>query len=299
MGGVRAVLEAWRAKQHDSGLLRSPAGWNFVDWVPGWHEGIPAGGKNGVSCIINLQAIYALRHAAELEDVVGEPLLAQRHRQFADMLSSVVRSTFFDESAGLFADDLEHKNFSEHAQSLAVIAGVVSGPAAVGLVDTMLKTKGPAQSTIYFSHYLFEAFGQTGHVDALLQRLDPWRTLRSGGFRTTFESPEPTRSDCHAWGAHPLFHFLATIAGIRPGEFGFHSVLIRPQLGSLKHIEGRLPHRAGFINFSLNREASLLQGTIVLPQGLPGTLQFGGASQPLHAGENRICLSAGADSETA
>jgi hypothetical protein len=121
--------------------------------------------------------------------------------------------------------------------------------------------------------------------------------LQSRGFRTTVESPEPARSDCHAWGAHPLYHFLATIAGIRPAEFGFHVVLIRPQLGSLRHIEGRLPHRNGFIEFSLDRDESELRGNILLPASLPGKLQFAGAWQKLVAGDNRVCLTAGEGSK--
>ena len=33
-----------------------------------------------------------------------------------------------------------------------------------------------------------------------------------------------TRSDCHAWGAHPVFHFYATVLGIRPAAPGFRRV---------------------------------------------------------------------------
>lgn len=286
MRGVRAVLEYWRSRREENGLLRSPAGWNFVDWVPAWRAGVPADGHIGFSGILNLQAIYTLRKVAELEDLQGEPSLAKRHRVFADELARQVEKQFFNAKKGLFADDLSQKIYSEHAQCLAVLAGVVRGPAARKLVARMLSTKGLAQTTIYFSHYLFETLGQVGEMDALLKRLETWSTLKPNGFRTTFEMPEPTRSDCHAWGAHPVYHFLATIAGIRPAGFGFDAANIRPQLGTLTQIKGRMPHRLGDIAFDISREDLDLKGSITIPAGLEAALEIGGKRQKLHAGVN-------------
>ncbi len=291
MGGVRAVLEHWRGRLRGNGLLQGTEGWNFVDWVPAWRGGIPADGDHGFSGIINLQMIYTLRLAANLEESLGETALAGRHRDFADALAKNVTKAFFDRKAALFADDLAHKHFSEHAQCMAVLSGVVAGPAARRLVERMLATPGLSQATIYFAHYLFETLAQTGRIDALLKRLEMWNTLRSLGFRTTFEMPEPSRSDCHAWGAHPVYHFLATIAGIRPADYGFNSAIIRPQLGSLKHIEGEMPHRNGKIAFSLDSDGNgrSLRGTITLPKGLSATLEFAGRSQKLRSGKiNRV-----------
>jgi hypothetical protein len=288
MLGVRGVLEAWRSHLSDNGLLRAPAGWNFVDWVPSWKNGVPAGGNDSFSCTHNLQAIYTLRLAADLEDLVGEQVLARRSRELAKKLTVAVQKAFFNRRVGLFADDLEQKFYSEHAQSLAVLAGVVSARAAGQLMDRMLARTDLAQPTIYFSHYLFEALGQTGRMDAILQRLRTWEALRGNGLKTTPEQPEPTRSDCHAWGAHPVYHFLATFAGIRPADFGFHSAVIRPQFGSLKHLEGRMPHRNGMIEIELDLDGKALTGSIKLPKDLPATLEFASKVQKLRAGENRV-----------
>ena len=43
LDGVRAVLLAFRRCVGEDGLLRSPAGWNFTDWVHGWNAGVPPG----------------------------------------------------------------------------------------------------------------------------------------------------------------------------------------------------------------------------------------------------------------
>ncbi|MGB8215221.1 MAG: hypothetical protein WCE68_16855, partial [Anaerolineales bacterium] len=39
MPGVRGVLEAFSGLRDQAGLVHSPAGWNFMDWVPAWPAG--------------------------------------------------------------------------------------------------------------------------------------------------------------------------------------------------------------------------------------------------------------------
>jgi len=57
------------------------------------------------------------------------------------------------------------------------------------------------------------ALGRLGRADVLLSRMGLWFGLVETGLRTVIEEPEPTRSDCHAWGAHPIFHLYATLLG--------------------------------------------------------------------------------------
>lgn len=100
-------------------------------------------------------------------------------------------------------------------------------------------------------------------IDALA-RLQEWETLLGDGLKTTIEMPEPTRSDRHAWGAHPLFHFHATLAGIRPAAPGFESVEVKPQLGSLSWIEAEMPHPRGTIRVIVSDGVE----TVELPEGV-------------------------------
>ncbi|MEK6796895.1 MAG: alpha-L-rhamnosidase [Spirochaetota bacterium] len=290
MPGVRAVVEHWLSRQEESGLIRSPDGWNFVDWVSGWRAGIPSGGepsRGEFSSILNLHMAYTLHRTAELEDSMGEAALAERCRDRAAAIVSAATKKFYDKRTGLFTDDLEHKNFSEHAQCLAVLSGAVKGAAARSLMKRMCSHSTISKATIYFSHYLFEALGAVGMTDVVLERLSLWETLAEKGFSTTFESPEPTRSDCHAWGAHPVYHYFATLAGIRPDGIGCKRVIIRPQPASLSFLKGKMPIRGKHIAFDLICENGLA-GTITLPPGLEGDLHFAGKKKMLAAGKNTI-----------
>ncbi len=241
MPGVRAVLDAYRRNVDDDGLYHALEGWNFTDWVPGWNDGAPAGAHWGVSGILNFHLAYVAKLAAELEEWMHEPELAARQRKLHDRVLAAAEKAFWHGNKGLYADDPSAEKWSEHAQCLALLAGARHGKSAVAKT---LETEGLAQTTVYFDHYLFEAMGRIGRTDVILKRLALWYGLLDSGLRTVVEMPEPTRSDCHAWGAHPIFHLYATLLGVRPASPGMATVTIKPDLGGLEWAEGtfRTPH---------------------------------------------------------
>ncbi|HEX3812028.1 MAG TPA: hypothetical protein VHX59_04225 [Mycobacteriales bacterium] len=241
MPGVRAVLDAHRAALDENDLLHSLDGWNFSDWVDGWKSGSPPEGDWGVSGVLNFQLAHVAALAAKLEGWLGEDELAARHQRLADRVRAAAEREFWSADRGMYADDPAHEHWSEHTNSLALLSGATHGPAAL---LQALDTENASRATVYFSHYLFEALGQIGRVDVLRERLELWTGLREQGLRTVVEQPEPTRSDCHAWGAHPIFHLFGTVLGVRPAAPGMAAVTINPQLGGLSWAEGtlRTPH---------------------------------------------------------
>jgi hypothetical protein len=147
------------------------------------------------------------------------------------------------------------------------------------------------RSSFYFDYYLFEALREAGLGDRYVEQLAPWRTMLAMGFTTTPESPGETRSDSHAWSAHPNYGLLATVLGVRPSAPGFRTVRIEPHLGSLQRAEGRVPHPRGDIDVSLERVGERgVRGEVTLPAGLTGTFVWYGRSVPLHAGRQEIRL---------
>lgn len=286
MLGIRSVLEATRSFFDDSGLLASLPGWSFIDWAPGWGDGVPPGDAKG--SIINLLAAQAFAQGADLEDYCGEPQLAERNRGTARDISRAVMRFFWDDARNLMADDASHRNFSEHAQALAILAGILdplqSESVEKSLGASFQKPGFLTPATIYFSHYLFEAFCLSGNSKFLFERLTFWKNLQSMGFCTTPESPEPSRSDCHAWGAHPAFHYFASILGVRPSSPGFSSVRVTPQPGPLSFVKGSLPHPLGLIQVEVHRDKSVTRGSVNLPPGLSGTLFLDGSKVKLGHG---------------
>ena len=125
-------------------------------------------------------------------------------------------------------------------------------------------------------------------MEPLFARLATWFDLKPQGFKTTFEMPEPSRSDCHAWGAHPVFHYFATILGIRPSSRGLATVRIQPQLGPLEWARGTMVHPRGHITADFKRSGERMSGAIELPVGVSGELVMNGEMIALREGRQRV-----------
>lgn len=291
MPGVRAVIDFYLSFLNKDGLIEAPNGWNFMDWVPAWGWGLPPDADKGVSGLLNWQLVYALSTAERLE----KPLREGRHllwQRCAGRIAMPAWELFWDEERGLLADDLAHTRFSEHTQCMALLSGFLDYAASAEdrdrMVNGLLTDPNIERTTISFTHYLFETYWLLGRMDKLFERLGLWFELEKLGFKTTLEMPEPSRSDCHGWGAHPLYHCFASILGIRPASPGFETVRIEPQLGPLTSAKGTLVHPKGEIEADFRVENGALRGSVSLPEGVTGTLRHERVTVELVAGRQEI-----------
>ncbi len=267
--GVRAVVDAFLAARTDAGLVKFLNGWNFMDWVPAWHLGVPPTADDGLSGVMQWLVVLALGYAADLERWVGEPCLAERGDRAAAALAEAAAARFWSDARGCLAEDSRHQHFAEHSQALALLGGRLPPERRAAIADALATDRGLDRATISFSHYVCEALALARRGDALLARFDLWRGLKALGFATTPEQPEPTRSDCHGWGAHPIYHAFASVLGIRPAGFGFETVSIHPNLGPLKRAEGALAHARGTIQVRIDGAPDGgLDLRVTLPEGL-------------------------------
>lgn len=286
--GVRSVLD-WHENHLDkTGLLGPMPWWNYLDWAKNYPNGVPPGGGTGHSVAINLQFVLALQQSAELEQALGRPHEAQRCRELAARLIAALRSWAWDSERGLFVDSLEARSFSQQTNALAILADAVPSGMQRSVADRMLADKDLEPATFYFRFYVDEALQRTGLANTYLDRLDPWKEMIRNGMTTTAETPEPTRSDSHAWAAHPNYHLLATVLGIRPAGPGFNRVSISPALGSLKRAAGRMPHPKGEISVEYRLHGDVLQAEVSLPQEVSGAFSWRGSGLQLHGGTNSI-----------
>lgn len=289
---ARRVVDTFESWINREGLLQIGRGWNFVDWTEPWCRdgvmGIPPQGEFGVSGVVNWMYAYALRLMAEMHELTGAAEFAKYYRRRGQELGDRLMQTFWRDEQGLFADTLEGDNFSEHTQCLALLSGFISDSYRQRLETTLFEEHDWAKATVYFSFYLFEAYREFGRGDKIMERLQLWFDYSELDLKTLLEQPEPSRSDCHAWSSHPLFHYFATFLGIRPGEPGFQTVEIRPLPGTLEQLQGTMPHPNGMIDVKYAVRGSCLEAEVELPEGLSGTMAFAGKECSLKPGRQTL-----------
>jgi hypothetical protein len=288
--GIRGVLD-WYGRHIDStGMLGAMPYWNYVDWTPRWDRGVPPQADAGHSTTISLLYVYALDRAAELEQALGMRGAAVNYRARADAVRAAIRTRAWDSARGLFRDSPDSVSYSQQTNVLAILADAVPVGRERAVMERVLADTTLTPASYYFSFYVLEALRKAGLADRYIERLAPWQRMLQLGLTSAPENPEPTRSDTHAWAAHPNYGLLATVLGIRPSRPGFRSVMIAPALGPLHHAEGRVPHPLGEIEVSFVRTAGGLRADITLPREVGGELELEGQRRQLHAGRQLVEL---------
>ena len=290
--GVRGVLGWFAHYQQPDGLLGKLPWWSFIDWVSSGET--PTYSANGESCITTLEYLGALDQAADLEQALGDPVLAARDHARARLVRSGIYSKCWSPSRGLLADNPDQHVFSQQANILGVLYDVIPAADQKTVLRRMLAIEpgttpnGVLSASYYFRFYLARALDYAGLADDYLESLDPWRQLLKLHFSTWPETPGVTRSDSHAWSAHPIYDLLTLVAGIQPASPGFATVRIAPHLGSLPSLTAAFPHPKGEIRVEYRRTPVGLRATITLPAGLSGSFVYQGRAHPLHPGLNRF-----------
>lgn len=301
LAGTQAVLGWYLERQRADGLMGKLPWWPFVDWGKDFESGIPPEDDDGGSAIITLQFVEALRNAAEIEAELGDARMASNYRYAAARASEAVWKLCWNDQYGLIADTPSQRHYSQHANILAVLLDVVPKERQKDVLAKILSTTDagfPVRATVpamtaatyYFRFYLARSLVRAGMGDQYLQLLRPWREMLTLGLTTWAESPEPTRSDSHAWSAHPNFDLLTIVAGIRPRTAGFDTVTIEPHLGALKKVEAALPVPKGMVEVKYRRVSNGVEAQITLPAGMSGALLWKEHETVLLEGKQTLTL---------
>jgi alpha-L-rhamnosidase len=294
LGGERQVMQFFRNHQNEDGSLRGVPYWMFTDWVEkkGWESGVGPIGKDGSSSLFDLQLLWAYQLAADLESNFGMPAYALLYNQYAGLLKKTIRRRYWDQNKMLFADRPEKDLFSQHANSLAILTGMFDKNGETAVAKKMLADTSLAPASIYFKYYLHLALVKAGLGNDYLHWLGTWRENIKMGMTTWAEIPDinNSRSDCHAWGSSPNIEFYRTILGIDSEAPGFTKIRIEPHLGSLKNIQGEMPHPQGKIKAAYMLEGNKWNIQIDLPPATSGKLIWNNKSYPLKEGTNHFNL---------
>jgi hypothetical protein len=243
---------ARRAVEGFERLAQMPEGrqqWPFMDWAPEWGAGIPPGGLSSPEHALLLE--LARDALARLEGGAppgGAPSAAGPGEQAHALRAAVLRGR-----------------------------GLPNGPWPTEWPE------GAPRCTPYFLYYSHLAQPQADY----LSLLGPWEAMLERGLTTFAETAEPTRSDCHAWSAHPVLGLLQTVAGVASAAPGWARAEVAPRPGRLRAFRAVVAHPDGDLTVEHGPSGLTVESPV------PFELHWQGKSARLPAGRHKAEASGG------
>lgn len=297
MRRILAWFEPWQTRRL---LLRKNPQWNFIDWV-GQNAAdrsiFPSYGRDGESCLTSIVYLGALDQAADLEAALGKAATGRADRTRATALRDAIQQHCYSPQRKLYADNPDLTVFSQHMNALAVLHDVAKPAEARDILDRIVSPgkgidapAGMSTTSYYFAWYLVRAFEHAGMATRYPALLKTWRDLLTLNYTTWPEERGETRSDTHAWSAHPTADLLRLVAGIGPGAPGYRSVRIAPALGALTKLDAAAMTPSGLVGVRYRVEGLRMTVDIRSPRALPGWFEWKGRRLPLTGGHTRLTV---------
>lgn len=210
--------------------------WLFIDWVPGEK-----------TTALQMLFIMALKAGEALCLRMKDPERAEQVRKAAEKVEKSVKELCFDRERKLFAAAPGTKEFTRHANMLAVMAGVADDENAPSIAHALTGKELPPVGTPYMSLFESMAIARCGRNDDALQKIrEIWGGMLELGATSFWEGFDPAhtgnehlvfyerpfgKSLCHAWSAGPLFLLPEILLRIRPEKDGWEEFSISPLPG--------------------------------------------------------------------
>ena len=278
---IQDVLGLFESLQDERGFVNGrdvePYGF-FPDWTATEASGPDA---HGTPAYAQMLLMRAFEIGAAFASRWGDEALAARYRANTAKLRRNVRELFWDAAEGAFINGLDRRGapdrrFTPFAQANGILFDLAAPSEWTRMFERVLNN--PARRARNFSisqPWEFLAYARAGRIAELLARLRTvWGGLLDLGY-TRFpedirmqDTPEQQlamygrpfgNSLCHAWaGAAPVLALVRGVLGIWPGEGGYRTCRIAPQLGDIEWVRGSVPTPAGDIRVEADSRGARL-----------------------------------------
>jgi hypothetical protein len=253
-----------------TGLLRyDPRFWLFLDWT-----GLQ---KNGCSSVFSLWLHYVLERLEIMYRADRNTKAASECKRWATTLRKNLRPLINPQGLmrdGYLPNGKINPETSVHAQTLAIMNELAPKHRNTMLEKRLLPcVQGTLNSKIqpsaYWITYVYTVLAEAGYgQDVVADIRKRWTPMVAHG--TTWENFDPRKaheSHSHAWSAHPLFHLMQTLGGIRQTAPGWKEITYSPDfIGD--HSKVTIPTPLGPVKSFWKRTGTTVSGRLHLPKGM-------------------------------
>ncbi len=280
---MKTLMEFCLGRRNKNGFLEPLEGdWVFIDWA----DGLPKKGEVSFEQMLLARSLEAMAFSAE---IAGENEDQKRYQELATHLKDQLFKTFWDEKAGVMKHqriDGEMQDIvTRYANMFGIFFNYFNEEQKQSVKDKVLLNDDILQiTTPYMRFYELEALCAIGEQEFVLDEIrDYWGGMLALGATSFWEKYDPRQSGvehlemygrpygkslCHAWGASPIYLFGKYYLGVKPLKPGYAAYEIKPDLGGLQWVEGKVPTPNGLVNVYCSKKeikvsADQGQGTLI------------------------------------
>lgn len=271
---VLRYFETPEARDEDGLLIEDKRFWLFEDWAP-----LP---KDRVPVFLNLWHLYTLEHYAQLLQAAGLEKDLARVRQEIKRRRKLIVSKCYSARDGLFVACLDAQGQpvgepSVHDQVLAVLLKLRPEAETAMLKKRLLPCLKDGKLTCavpsaFWSTYWFDSLHELGHgaevIDFIRRKWAPM--LSTGTTWEGYEWDEKAGSSCsHAWTAHPSYHLVNILVGLKQAAPAWREVRWAPLLAKgIDQAEAVVPTPQGLLKASWRKQGRTAEFRIEVPAGV-------------------------------
>lgn len=216
LGNVDRVLDYFDKNIDERGLVGKNGGlnnpferfWSFIDWTKEWNEtnGVPTAIKRGPVTMESLLYIMGLTAGAEINRKCGREDTAKEYEHRAENVRNAVRK-YCISPEGFVTDGPLDNRISQHCQVFAALTDILPGEQLKSnLEETLEHEEKYAKCSVAMLFYLLRAMEKTGLYEKYFdKKMEIYRWMLDMHLTTCVEDDVRQRSDCHGWGAVPLY----------------------------------------------------------------------------------------------
>ncbi len=259
---MKSLMDFCLDRRNENGFLEPLEGdWVFIDWA----DGLP---KNGEVSFEQMLLARSLEAMAVSAGIAGENEDQKQYQKLADDLKEMLFEVFWDEEEGVMKHQRLNGKMQDivtrYANMFGIFFNYFDEEQKQSVKNKVLLNDGILQiTTPYMRFYELEALCAIGEQEFVLGEIRKyWGGMLNLGATSFWEKYDPTESGtehlamygrpygkslCHAWGASPIYLLGKYYLGVQPTSPGYGHYEIRPNLGGLEWIEGKIPTANGDI----------------------------------------------------
>ena len=273
------ILNFCYNRTDSDGFVRGISGdWIFIDWADM--------DKTGAFCGEQILYVKALQAYAKICQILGED--AGEADKRAENLEQQIFEKFWMESKGAFIDSYESgkEKVTRQTNILAYLFLECTEIQKKEIYENVVMNDMVSPvTTPYFKFYENQVHcleGNADYLDTLLREY--YGGMLETGATSLYEEYNPSLSDaehfamygrpyekslCHAWSASPVYFMGAFRLGVVNTGIAYEAYEVRPDLGTMESIEGKVPVPGGYIYVKADRKgvevrSDIPGGTLVI-----------------------------------